>query len=69
MAFVRPRGPHPGATVLAAWLRRSLPGYKVPDRFLAWPDTDRESFRIDRARLRRLALEAQAGTRPDRRDA
>ena len=69
VAFVRPRGPHPGATALAAWLRRSLPGYKVPDRFLAWPDTDRESFKIDRARFRRLALEAQAGTRPDRRDA
>ena len=51
------------------YLRRSLPDYKVPDRFLAWPDTDRESFKIDRARFRRLALEAQAGTRPDRRGA
>ena len=69
VAFVRPRGSHPDTTALAAWLRRSLPSYKVPDRFHAWPDTARDTFKIDRARFRRLALEAQAGTRPDRRDA
>ena len=64
VAFVRPRGSHPGAATLAAWLRRTLPRYKVPDRFLAWPDTDRETLKIDRDRFRRLALDARTETRP-----
>jgi len=64
VAFVRPRGPRPGAAALAAWLRRTLPRYKVPDRFLAWPDTDRDTLKIDRDRFRRLALDARTGTRP-----
>ena len=54
----------PNAAALAAWLRRSLPRYKVPDRFLAWPDTDRDTLKIDRDRFRLLALGARAGTRP-----
>ena len=40
-----------------------------PVRFHEWPDMDRETFKIDRTRFRRLALEAQTGTRPDRRGA
>lgn len=69
VAFVRPHGPHPDAAALSAWLRRVLPRRKVPDRFHAWPDIDRATFKIDRARFRRIALEAHTGTRPDRVDA
>ena len=69
VAFVQPRGPHPGATALAQWLRQTLPRYKVPDRFLPWPVADGDSFKIDRARLRRLALEGQTEPRRVRRDA
>ena len=36
---------------------QTLPRYKVPDAFYQWPATDPNSFKIDRARFRRLALE------------
>lgn len=68
VAFVRTREPHPGAAALDAWLRRTLPRYLVPDRILEWPDADRDSFKIDRARFRRLARAARARTPPDRRE-
>lgn len=47
----------PDSAALAAWLRRTLPRYKVPDAFYQWPDTDPGTFKIDRARFRRLAVD------------
>lgn len=69
VAFVRRRGMRSGAVELAAWLRRTLPRYKVPDRFYEWPHMDREIYKVDRARFCRLALEARTGMRLDRADA
>ena len=68
VAFVRHRGPNSGAAALEAWLQRTLPRYMVPDRFLGWPETDRDSFKIDRARFRRLARKTRAMTSPNRRE-
>ena len=67
VAFVRSRGPRPGAAGLEAWLRRTLPRYMVPDRFLEWPETERNSLKIDRSRFRRLARKARAIESPDLR--
>ncbi len=47
----------PDGPALAAWLRLTLPRYKVPDAFYRWPDADPDTFKIDRARFRRLALD------------
>ena len=69
VAFVRTREPHLGAAALEAWLRRTLPRYMVPDKFHVWPDTGADTFKIDRARFRRLAREARTRTPPDRREA
>ena len=68
-AFVRCRERHVGAAALASWLRRTLPRYKIPDSFHEWPDIEPDSFKIDRTRFRRLALEARKPPRPDERDA
>ena len=57
VAFVQPREEHPDGEALAAWLRQTLPRYKVPDAFYQWPPTDPNTFKIDRGRFRRLALE------------
>ncbi len=57
VAFVQPRGGCPDGPALAAWLGQTLPRYKVPDAFYQWPDTDPDTFKIDRARFRRLAVE------------
>ena len=57
VAFVQPREEHPDGEALSAWLGQTLPRYKVPDAFYQWPATDPNSFKIDRARFRRLALE------------
>ena len=57
VAFVQPRDGCPDGPALAAWLGRTLPRYKVPDVFYRWPDTDPNTFKIDRARFRRLAEE------------
>ena len=69
VAFVRSRGRHPGAAELSAWLRRTLPRDKVPDMFHEWPDADADTFKVDRARFRRLALERRRASLPARRDA
>ena len=68
VAFVRSRRPCPGAAALSEWLLRTLPRYMVPDRFHAWPDTGGDTFKVDRARFRRLALEAQARPLPGGQD-
>ena len=58
MRGVRPaREGHPDGEALAAWLLQTLPRYKVPDAFYQWPETDPNTFKIDRGRFRRLALE------------
>ena len=57
VAFVQPRGGCPDGPALAAWLGQTLPRYKVPDAFYQWPDTDPNTFKIDRARFRRLAVD------------
>ncbi len=57
VAFVQPHGGCPDGPALAAWLGRTLPRYKVPDAFYQWPDTDPNTFKIDRARFRRLAVD------------
>ncbi len=57
VAFIQAREEHPDGDALAAWLGRTLPRYKVPDAFYQWPAADPNSFKIDRARFRRLALE------------
>ncbi len=57
VAFVEPRDACPDGEALAAWLGRTLPRYKVPDAFYQWPDTDPNTFKIDRARFRRLAVD------------
>lgn len=57
VAFVETRDGCPDGPALAAWLARTLPRYKVPDAFYQWPDTDPNTFKIDRARFRRLAVD------------
>ena len=57
VAFVQPRDGCPDGPALAEWLGRTLPRYKVPDAFYRWPDTEAHAFKVDRAQLRRLAVE------------
>ncbi len=57
VAFVQPRGQSLDGETLAAWLRRSLPRYKVPDAFYQWPPAEANAFKVDRVRFRRLAVE------------
>ena len=57
VAFVQLREVGPDAEALAAWLRQTLPGYKVPDAFYQWPATEAHAFKVDRARFRRLAAD------------
>ena len=40
----------------------------LPLHHIAWPDTDRDTLKIDRDRFRRLALDARTGTRSDGAD-
>ena len=57
VAFVQRRAACADDEALAAWLRQTLPRYKVPDAFYEWPATEANAFKIDRARFRRLAAE------------
>lgn len=58
VAFVRAREGCPPAEALSAWLRETLPKFKVPDAFYPWPEnSDPAQLKVDRARFRRLALE------------
>ena len=57
VAFVQPRGACPDGRVLATWLARTLPRYKVPDAFYQWPVTEANAFKIDRGRFRGLAVD------------
>jgi len=54
IAFVRTAGPAPDDGELAAFLRRSLAGFQVPDRFLPWPALP-EGAKPLRSELRALA--------------
>lgn len=71
VAFVQPREACPDGEALAAWLRQTLPRYKVPDAFYRWPPGEANAFKVDRARFRRMALEgprlALGGQRPVQR--
>ena len=60
VAFIQAREEGPAGDALAAWLGRTLPRYKVPDAFYRWPSTDPNSFKIDRSRFRRLAVNGPA---------
>ena len=57
VAFIQSRDECLDGPALAAWLGQTLPRYKVPDAFYRWPDTDPNTFKIDRARFRRLAVD------------
>ncbi len=57
VAFVQSRGACPDGRVLAAWLARTLPRYKVPDAFYQWPATEANAFKIDRGWFRGLAVD------------
>jgi len=62
VAFVRARNGCPPYGVLANWLGRTLPRYKIPDAFYEWPAADDSAqLKIDRARFRGLALERVDG--------
>ena len=62
VAFVRARNGCPPPGVLAQWLERTLPRYKVPDAFYDWPAAEESTqLKIDRAWFRRLALEKREG--------
>jgi O-succinylbenzoic acid--CoA ligase len=61
VAFVRmAAGTLPAAQELAAHLRRTLPGFMVPDRFHPWPAAE-EGMKPPRQELTRLAAALQRG--------
>jgi O-succinylbenzoic acid--CoA ligase len=56
-AFLRTAdGTLPDATAVDRFLRGTLPGFKVPRRYLPWPDLG-EGAKPDRSALRKLAQE------------
>ncbi|HEY5999722.1 MAG TPA: o-succinylbenzoate--CoA ligase, partial [bacterium] len=59
-AFLRTASGHlPDPAALGAFLRRTLPGFKAPVRYLPWPDVA-EGMKPDRRELARLATPGNA---------
>jgi O-succinylbenzoic acid--CoA ligase len=55
VAFVQASPKAGSAREWTAALRRTLPGFKIPDHFLSWPTSEGERLKPDRADFARLA--------------